>query len=175
LFWSFPWNASFAIPPAAQPPDIPGWSALDAGVACLSRSSLHRQILPASARFGRRVYISASGRQFRYSTLAGLLSGGRFVRFGGGFIRFARNEAQVAPKSATVFGGGLIQFAHRSDICLQNFVLSGWYKNTLSIIEHEKIFDKRGEKIQLMCIFVSLFLELKDIEFTEWLSFVKVN
>jgi len=88
FFWSFPYSASFAIPPvffgafpgalpcaklpAAQPLDIPGWSALDAGVACLSRSSLHRQILPASARFGRRVYISASGRQFRYSTLAGL-------------------------------------------------------------------------------------------------------
>jgi len=99
-----------AKPPAAQPPDIPGWSALDAGVACLSRSSLHRQILPASARFGRRVYISASGRQFRYSTLAGLLGGGRFIRFGGGLVQFARNESQMAPKSATALGFGLMQF-----------------------------------------------------------------
>jgi len=53
----------------AQPPDIPGWSALDAGVACLSLSSLHRQRLPASARFGRRVYISASGLSFHFGTL----------------------------------------------------------------------------------------------------------
>jgi len=71
-FGASPGALPCAKPPATQPPDIPGWSALDAGVACLSRSSLHRQILPASARFGRRVYISASGRQFRYSTLAGL-------------------------------------------------------------------------------------------------------
>jgi hypothetical protein len=49
----------------------PGWSALDAGVACLSHSSLHRQILPASARFGRRVYISASGPGFPGGTLTG--------------------------------------------------------------------------------------------------------
>jgi len=55
----------------AQPPDIPGWSALDAGVACLSLASLHRQILPASARFGRRVYISASGQDFPGGTLSG--------------------------------------------------------------------------------------------------------
>jgi len=58
-------------PRPAQPPDIPGWSALEAGVACLSHSSLHRQILPASARFGRRVYISASGPGFPGGTLTG--------------------------------------------------------------------------------------------------------
>ena len=76
FFWQrFPlffFPALPALPPRpAQPPDIPGWSALEAGVACLSHSSLHRQILPASARFGRRINISASGRRFRCSSLAG--------------------------------------------------------------------------------------------------------
>jgi hypothetical protein len=57
----------------AQPPDIPGWSALEAGVACLSLASLHRQMLPSSARFGRRVYISASGLGFNFGPLTGNL------------------------------------------------------------------------------------------------------
>ncbi|NLV38960.1 MAG: hypothetical protein GXY66_07120, partial [Bacteroidales bacterium] len=64
-------------------PDIPGWSALDAGVACLSLASLHRQMLPASARFGRRVYISASGQSFHFGTLSGRAF--TSVRFQAGF------------------------------------------------------------------------------------------
>ncbi|MFA6589956.1 MAG: hypothetical protein WCS66_06395, partial [Bacteroidales bacterium] len=39
--------------------------------------SLHRQMLPASARFGRRVYISASGQGFHCGPLSGKCRSGK--------------------------------------------------------------------------------------------------
>ncbi|MDD4430879.1 MAG: hypothetical protein PHF61_05705, partial [Bacteroidales bacterium] len=72
MFLSFLWSASFHETAYRSASRYPRLVSTGRRRCLFVSSSLHRQRMPASARFGRRVYISASGRQFRYSTLSGL-------------------------------------------------------------------------------------------------------